>query len=107
MWSGSVWVIMVRPPNRGSNAKGEWTRHPDGTLVCTHTVTTSSGQVTWTYPVAFSAAPKISATPVSSGDQRSATRGSIGSASVVVYGWTTIGAAWDGQIDVMAVGRWY
>jgi hypothetical protein len=107
IWNGSVWVVSNRPPNSGSNANGSWTRYADGTQICRHTVTTSSGQVTWTYPNSFNASPIIGATPVSSGDQRSATRGSIGSGSVVIYGWTTIGGAWDGPIDVTAIGRWY
>jgi hypothetical protein len=107
MWTGSAWVVTVRPPNRGSNANGNWTRYADGTQICRHTVTTSSGQVTWTYPNTFNASPIIGATPVSALDQRSATRGSIGSGSVVIYGWTTIGGAWDGPIDVTAIGNWY
>jgi hypothetical protein len=57
---------------RGSNANGEFVRFADGTLICTRTnlsVTNastavgqlfrSSANVTWTFPVAFSAAPVV------------------------------------------------
>lgn len=40
---------------RGSNTNGEFLRFADGTQFCWHLVTTSaSGEVTWTYPAAFS-----------------------------------------------------
>ncbi|BES72156.1 hypothetical protein RE428_31740 [Marinobacter nanhaiticus D15-8W] len=39
----------------GSNANGEWTKHPDGTMTCRAkiTLTFSSGEATWTLPAAF------------------------------------------------------
>ena len=38
----------------GSNANGKYTKFPDGTLICTHTVnSSSSGFSAWVYPSAF------------------------------------------------------
>jgi hypothetical protein len=92
---------------RGNNANGTFFRFAGGLQVCFGSGNTVSGQVTWTYPATFSSAPEVFVSPVSALDQRSATTGSIGSGSVVIYGWTTVGAAWDGQIRRVAVGVWH
>lgn len=45
---------------RGSNSNGEYARFADGTLICTHGMAASSGgAATWTFPSAFTAAPKV------------------------------------------------
>jgi hypothetical protein len=106
MWTGSSWMVVVRPPSRGNNANGNWTRYSDGTQICFNTVTTSSGSVTWTYPIAFNGSPLITL-GVNSTDDRGATHSGKSATSVVIRGWTTIGGAWDGNIDVVATGRWY
>ena len=52
---------------RGSNSNGEYVRFPDGTQVCTHSITSSaSSATTWTYPASFNAVPSISFQAVSS-----------------------------------------
>ena len=44
----------------GSNANGNWTKFPDGTLLCTHILTVSgSVQESWTYPVPCVSNPTI------------------------------------------------
>jgi hypothetical protein len=102
---GSGWRA-ERYPSRGNNANGNWTRYADGTQICFATVATSSGSVTWTYPIAFNGSPLITL-GVNSTDDRGATHSGKSATSVVVRGWTTIGGAWDGNIDVVATGRWY
>jgi hypothetical protein len=92
---------------RGNNANGTYFRFAGGLQICFFSRTTSSGTATWTYPAAFSSAPEVVATPVSVADQRSATTGGIGTTTVNLYGWTTVGAAWDGQIRLHALGVWH
>lgn len=107
VWSGSNWLVVDRPPNRSSNVNGSWTRFADGTQICRHTVTTSGGTVTWTFPQAFTAAPTVTATPISSGASRNATLGTISSTTAAVYGWVVAGTAWDGDVAVTAIGTWF
>lgn len=107
VWNGAQWVVIDRPPNRASNVNGSWTRFPDGTQICRNTVTTSSGTVTWTFPQAFSAAPTVTATPISSGASRNATLGTINSTTAAIYGWVVAGTAWDGDVSVTAIGTWF
>ena len=46
---------------RGSNANGEYVKFPDGTQICTFSLTSStSGAVTWTYPASFLTVPRTS-----------------------------------------------
>jgi hypothetical protein len=50
---------------RGTNANGEFVRLADGTQICTRSLTLSAAAATsWTFPVAFSAAPVVSGTLV-------------------------------------------
>ena len=52
---------------RGSNSNGEFVRFADGTQICTHGLnSTSSGEVTWTYPAGFVSSPRVVGTPNSS-----------------------------------------
>jgi len=66
-YDGTFWVL-GREIERSSNANGEYVRFADGTQICTATVAetlgvetasgsifTSPSDITWTYPVAFSA----------------------------------------------------
>jgi hypothetical protein len=73
---GTVSTVAGQPTRavieRGSNANGEFVRFADGTQICTRSglsaaaVSTAlgavfrSGDVTWTYPAAFAAAPVVS-----------------------------------------------
>jgi len=49
----------------GSNANGNYTKFADGTMICTHSVelnniSTLALYDTWTFPVVFASAPKVS-----------------------------------------------
>lgn len=103
---GSIWIAQ-RDPEQGSNANGTWVRYADGTMICRHTVTTSSGTVTWTYPQAYSTAPAVLGTALAASDDRGVTTATPGTADVTVRGWTTAGLTWDGTIRVVAIGPWY
>lgn len=48
---------------RGSNGNGEYMRFADGTQICTRSMAGATGAaVTWTYPMAFAAAPSVTGT---------------------------------------------
>lgn len=92
-----------------SNANGTYIRFADGTQICWGGVTSSSaGHVTWTFPAAFTAAPRIQGTALAAANglivvysNATATAADFG-----VYG--TSNTALDGIFaSVMAVGRWY
>jgi hypothetical protein len=105
VYTGTSWIVDY-PTTRGSNANGSWTRYADGTQICFSTVVTSSGTVTWTFPIAFGGMPTISLGP-NSNEDRGATHTDKSTTSVVIRGWRTVGTDWDGNIDVTATGRWY
>lgn len=102
---------------RGAGANGEYAKLADGTLVCWRgglqatTVNTAegalfrSGDVTWTYPASFAAAPVVSGSADDSGVW--VTTATPGPASCVLrlMAATTRGTATD--FRAMAVGRWF
>lgn len=94
---------------RGSNANGAYTKFADGTMVCWHTVTTStSAVVTWTYPATFtSGSPKVYATLESATAARFATFSLPQTTSVDISGWNDAGGRAANNVNVLAVGRWY
>lgn len=111
------WVDLV--PESGSNANGAYTRFPDGTLICSGQVTgniainqsfaggVKSAPISWTYPAAFTATPRITATPVEETAFSAITM--TRSASVCNVAATAVAAqaAKNVIIDVLATGRWY
>jgi hypothetical protein len=101
------WVSFV-DPRYGSGVNGTYVRWPNGTQECWFSSTFSSGTATWTYPIAFSAAPIVTGTVVSSGNSRVFTTGTPGTTSCALYGWTVAGAAAASEAySVYARGLWY
>lgn len=93
----------------GSNTNGRYTRHVDGSQRCWHSVTSlTTGEVTWTFPIAFSTATNLSvlATPVSTATgvlcARIAAKTTT-TATLSVFDGT--GARVAVSVDVIALGR--
>ncbi len=94
----------------GENANGIYTRWADGTQICSHVLTTSTGADTsWTFPAVFEAAAdiRLSVCP------REATNAIFGSSKVPgttavgVNAWNTSAARVAASVSLIAVGRWF
>ena len=92
----------------GSNSNGEFTRFPDGTMICTKNVgSTDSGISTSSYPSTFITAPKTVGTALTGGEL---------STSVVITSQTTTQfgvRVYDSNnnqlvrnVSIIAIGRW-
>lgn len=98
---------------RGSNANGEYVRYADGTLRCTHRLTTSSSSdVTWAYPAIFISAPEVILTPRSGADRFGCIGDSVPTASsATIRAWfvsnTPSLARSATNVSLLAFGRWY
>ena len=109
----------------GSNANGSFLRFSDGTQICWHTITLTqvsgaSLYKLWTFPIAFSAAPTVSATLIDTGTYAPG-RGSLGAGGIDNPPTTTAAELFQSRdpaaanfavsdtidFSVMAVGRWY
>ena len=92
---------------RGANVNGEYVRFADGTQICWHTITTSdNGYVTWTYPIAFSSAPKPQFTPQGTAALM-ATPNAAGSAELIAVNcWDITGSRVIADVNGLAIGRW-
>lgn len=102
---------------RGSNANGEYTKYADGTLICVMTVATGSvtdlfgglyrsGTASFTFPAAFSARPRVSASCDTSAVIWASARATdaLGGAVNLWYPASVAGA---NAAQVIAIGRWY
>jgi len=91
----------------GSNTNGSFTRWPDGTMICYHNITTStSGEVSWTFPSAFDTAPVVTGNPTTT--------------DIVIYGLTVKSESTSvaeinllsgtsrvsKPVNLIAIGRW-
>lgn len=93
---------------RGGNADGTYTKFADGTMIATHTVTSSaSAGVTWTYPGAFSAVPKVFLTAFAASAARIPTFSDPTTTTALIHCWTDAGARAAAPVNVQAVGRWF
>lgn len=109
----------------GSNANGSFVRFADGTQLCWHTVelVQVSGATLssiWTFPIAFSAAPHVSATVVDTSSYTPG-RGDFGAGGVEGVttatqadlfqsrdpAGTNFGVSDTVDFACMAIGRWY
>lgn len=97
----------------GSNANGSWTKFKDGTLICRHTVavTTTAGSTlaatTWTYPVPFVAAPKVT-TAISNYSSNQIVSGGANTPTTTTVPICMVStSAVTLSQDCVAVGRWY
>jgi hypothetical protein len=99
----------------GSNANGKYVKFADGTLICTHNSTLSTGAYVWTYPVGFTTPPQVAGFPtvIASSYLFSLTcNTSVTTSSATFYGnvSTNSGTSWapsSGEIRLMAIGRWF
>jgi hypothetical protein len=102
---------------RGSNANGEFVKYADGTMICTNnnigvlTTTSAQGNVfrststlSWTFPVAFSATPSLSASSSSAarwiGSNPDSTSGTF-------HLFFPTSNATNIDIAGLAIGRWF
>jgi hypothetical protein len=67
----------------------------------------SGGQIDWVFPKAFVALPVVTATAGGTSDPRIVTLGTPSTTQVTIFGRTTAGLNWNGNVRAMAVGRWY
>lgn len=93
---------------RGSNANGEYVRFADGTQLCSHRLTSSSGgAVSWGFPAVFDTCDAAFGTRASSGDAHFATVGVVDGVSANVSVWGTGGSRVSEYVYLMAIGRWF
>jgi hypothetical protein len=104
---------------RGSNTNGEFTRWADGTQVCWRSglnvtnASTASGAIfrsstnaTWTFPIAFSAAPAVTA-DTDNPDCWASLAAAPSATSVQMRAFSGISQATAVPLRVSAVGRWF
>ena len=91
----------------GSNANGNYTKFPDGTLICRiANASSSSGVATWTFPSAFIATPQVSATIASADTANYSCLVASKSATAVTYNvWSGATRVAKG-VDIIAIGVW-
>ena len=95
----------------GSNADGEWTRWADGTQICTlQSAIVNSAEITWTYPVVFSAAQiyvGVEKTGGGTGQTNQTVMGGRTTSSVLLNLYDSDGVSNDSaDITALATGRW-
>lgn len=119
--SGSAWSDWVKQnPTQGSNANGTYVRFSDGTQICTINAFTTSaaGELTWTYPAAFSYPaspdrPSVSGTIVTSVANPAFLHvGSYVNSGGTNTGVTVAACRHDGTLisadaSITAIGRWF
>lgn len=104
---------------RGSNANGEFVRFADGTMHCMRgnlsvtnastasgTLFRSSANVTWTFPVAFAAAPVVRS-DCDNADCWATVGGAPTTSSVALRAFSAISQASALNIRAIASGRWF
>lgn len=95
----------------GSNANGEYVRYAGGALICNHVlVSSSSGEVTWTYPSVFSTAPHPSGTPTTADTDtniRAFRTANIGTGSFTFSVNTSSNTRGVVSTRLTAIGRWF
>lgn len=93
---------------RASNANGEYVRFADGTQICTHSLTGSTGAGTvWTYPAAFIAAPTVTGSSVATVLSSVVLDAAPGATSAAVSARDKADARRADAMLVTAIGRWF
>jgi hypothetical protein len=98
---------------RGSNANGEFVKFADGTLIChlNSLSTSSSSDVTWTYPSAFSTTTGLVVTGMGRGsdtDRIISTGGVLTTTTATIRAYVaTNGSRSSTTVCISAIGRWY
>jgi hypothetical protein len=95
----------------GTNANGRYTRFADGTQICSATLAaSSSADVVWTFPAAFATggvARHVLATPRSTAARAARVDLASSGTSVGVAVHDMSGARQAGDVDLIAIGRWF
>ncbi|WP_162989512.1 hypothetical protein [Comamonas sp. lk] len=117
--SGTWRVNVIGKSERGSNANGEYVKLPDGTMICTHTLSGiaaanatpvaslfRSNSQNWTFPAAFAAIPSVSHSESTGIGLAWTALGSVGitktATSISLYSFSQ-GVA---TVCITAIGRW-
>lgn len=92
----------------GLNANGSFTRFPDGTMICSHTIATSSSDnATWTYPYLFSSIQSVQATANTGAEQSLSARvNSANNSSTQVSVFDSSNQRAFTGVNLTAIGRW-
>jgi hypothetical protein len=102
----------------GSNENGTWIKYADGTMICRHTITTTTqntanhySSINWVYPSTFSEIPTIIGTPNNWNlyacfikVKPAITNGSIMLHFINVSTGSFVDTT--GSVDVIAIGKW-
>ncbi len=92
---------------RGVGADGGWLRLADGTQICWHSLASSAGgAVSWSFPVAFAAAPVVQAGGMA-GSPHLVSAGAVGASGAELSAWDLAGARAAISCGLIALGRWY
>lgn len=94
---------------RGSNSNGQFQMFADGTLICTHVLTSSdSAAVTWTFPSAFAVTPNFFAAQPLADAPRAGSVSNVTTSAMNFGSWNTSdGTRVASSTYLMARGRWF
>ncbi len=109
-WRGMLQDNGTSGITRGSNTDGEYTRYPDGTQICWHTLTSSAVAGTvWTFPISFSSTPNVQGNGIAvAGQIRVAQVASTPSTTSVTFNVVDgTGTRSANTTMLMATGRWF
>lgn len=93
----------------GSNANGEYVKFADGTMICSHVLSSSNaGEVTWTFPASFSASPIPVGTAVATNvDLRCYRVATISASNLTFSVMLSTDARSTTSARHIAIGRWF
>ena len=95
----------------GSTDNGSYTKYPNGDLVCNRTISSNSASdITWTYPMAFTAVPMFSGLSVGDPDRFVTTSGAISGGSSLGFRCfiaSSPGNRSSTSCRLQTRGRWY
>ena len=101
-------AILSHPYRSGSNANGDWVKHPDGTMECSiRYLAISANGSTWTFPQGFADGGKVKlfVTPANTTPRFiRATNSNAGSGVINLF--DIAGAAISGNCSLRAIGTW-
>lgn len=104
-------------PESGADGNGNYTKFPDGTMICWHKIDGigateeatggifRSEALSWTYPIAFVAAPVVSVDTALT-TRWAATTATPGTTHVSFRFFSSVDNAAQTDASLMAVGRW-
>jgi len=91
----------------GSNDNGNWTKFPDGTLICTNREAKVGNPLGWNFPKAFIDIPTLSGAVEAPGDDRTINFSTPSKTAVSYYRFLNGAANSNGAMtNMIAIGRW-